>query len=201
MVRLRVRHAAAALLLLVGLTGCVDVEVHIALTGPTTARATTVQTMNADLYTLVAMNRARPTDDPRRQVDFCSDQVLVETVDGGATCTLVEGGDFARLTLGHDAPLLTFTPAGPNLVRIALPLAALRAQFVLPVDAQRRAVETAMVGRHALTLRFAGLAVLDTNMALTADGKAAEQVIRLTDLLDASSALPSEYFAIVRSPP
>lgn len=191
---------ALATMLALGLAGCVDADIDITLTGPTTAVAVTTQSLNADYRVLDRMNTARSANDPRRGASFCATGALTDTVDGGATCVLVETGRFPTLTLGSPESLLVFTRIAPDKVRIALALSDLRDALLHAGAPQTEAVLSAMFAGHSLTLGFAGGAVVSTNMTLSPDGRAARQIVPLHDILAAPGTLPEEYYAIVEAP-
>ena len=68
------------------------------------------------------------------------------------------------------------------------------------MDAETRKMVEAFFTGHAITVRFAGAEVTETNMTRTADGKAAEQVIDFLALINGTADLPEELYAVVRVP-
>ena len=209
---------AATVLLAGALTGCLDVKVDVALTSATTAEATVTQTMGADFYAMVKLNaeevaakRAAATATPGKVEDetdvaaddqFCAEGKLMENKDGSATCVTVETGPFADLTMGNDQQTITFTPAGPGLVRIALPLAAVQREVGAneDMDAETADMLEAFLKNHAITLRFGGGDITDTNMTLADDKQSAEEKIDFLALINGTADLPDELFAIVKAP-
>lgn len=190
---------AATAALAVGLSGCIDVNVDVAVTSTTTARATMTQVMAADMYAMVKMGaeNAEPGE-----AGFCDEGTLTEASDGGATCVIVEEGPFADLDLGQDEGGMTFTEAGPGLVRVALPTADMTAELGVDetMDAETRQMVDAFFTGRNLTVSVSGAEVVDTNMTVSDDGKAASQVIPLLDLINGTVELPDELFAVVRAP-
>ncbi|KKB07985.1 hypothetical protein [Devosia chinhatensis] len=186
-------------LLGLALSGCVDVDIDVALTSATTARATMTQTMSADVYAMVKMDaESAETSEP----GFCDEGDLVENADGSATCTMTEQGAFADLDLGQSEGGISFTAAGPGLVRLALPTAELNAGLDLDsdMDEQTRQMAMAFFEGHSISVTFSGLEIVDTNMTRSADGLSASQAIPMTGLIEGTLALPDELFAIVRAP-
>lgn len=177
------------------LTGCVDIELDVALTSPETARASLTQTMSGDFYAMLKMN-APPKDN-----QFCPKGEFTETDDGGAICAITQEGRFAGLDLGEYETPVHFRSAGPGLVRISVPTAPIRAELDMgeDVDEETRQMLDSILAKRAITLRFSGLAIAETNMELTPDG-AAEIVIPFSDLLDSKRQFPVEYYAVVRAP-
>ena len=190
---------AATALLAAGLAGCIDVNIDVAITSPTTAKATMTQVMSADVYAMVKMSAE---GEGAQEDGFCAEGTLTENGDGSATCVIVEEGNFADLDLGQDEGGMTFTEAGPGLVRVALPTADIQAELGAEDDMDeetRQMVEAFFEGR-TMTIAISGAEVVDTNMTLTTDGKRAEQVIPLLDLINGAANLPAEIYAVVRAP-
>ena len=206
------------LLLAGALAGCLDVKVDVALTSTTTAEATVTQTMGADFYAMVKLNaeevaskkaaaddkpaagEAKPEVVPEDQ--FCAKGALTENKDGSATCVTVETGKFADLTMGNDQQTILFTPAGPGLVRVSLPLAAVQREVGAneEMDAETADMLEAFLKGHAITLRFGGGEITDTNMTLAKDKQSAEQKIDFLELINGTADLPDELYAVVKAP-
>jgi hypothetical protein len=193
------RLATAAFVAL-GLAGCVDVDMDIALTSPTTARAVMTQEMGADFYAMVKMEAESGESEDGA---FCEEGVLSENRDGSATCTIEEEGAFAALDLGQDEGGVTFTPAGAGLVRIAMPTSDMMSELGADeseLDAQTRAMMEAFFVDRTITVSFSGAEIVETNMDISDDGKSAEKVLPIMDLVNGSADLPDELFAVVRAP-
>jgi hypothetical protein len=190
---------ALALILGLGLAGCIDARVDVALTGPDTARASMVQDMGADFYAMVKMSAENGEASGE---SFCAEGELTENADGSATCTLVEEGPFAQLaaTQGEDA--LRFEPAGAGLVRVSLPTAEMKAELGAgdDMDEQTRQMVEAFFAGHSVIVRFSGAEVVDTNMNLADDRRSAETEIAFLDLINGTANLPDEIYAVVRAP-
>ena len=191
---------AGVVLLAAGLAGCIDAKVDVTVTSMTNAKAVMTQVMAPEFYAMVKTNAAQagagaPADD-----EFCAKGELTENQDGSATCVLTEDGPFAGLSMGNERQTITFTPAGPGLVRVALPTADMKSEIGVEdkMDEETRQMIEAFFKDHAITLHFAGLEVTDTNMTLSADKKSAEQVIPFLELIDGTADLPDELYAVVR---
>ena len=191
------RTALAAGLAL-GLAGCIDAKVDIEVLSETDARATLTQDMGADFYSMVKMSaeEADEADDA-----FCAEGTLSENADGSATCVIVEEGPFAELNLGEDGeePGVTFTRAGPGLVRVALDTSDMAADIGAEeeMDEETRQMMQAFFLGHAITVRIGGGIVTETNMDKAEDG-AAETVIPFLDIINGTVDLPDELYAVVR---
>ena len=201
---LRTLGKLAAMLLLGGaLAGCIDADVDVVVTSATTARATMTQTMGAEFYSMLKMDAEQATDGGEADEDqFCADGQLTENADGTATCLIVEEGVFADLRMGNDEPSVVFAEAGPGLVRVSLPTAAMKAEIGADesLDEETRNMVEAFFAGHSINLRFSGAEVTETNMTLSADKTAAETKIKFLDLIQGTAELPDELFAIVRVP-
>ena len=208
MMRPTVTRLAVLLSLALGLAACIDARVDVAVTSPTTAHTELTQTMGADFYAMIKLDReqalkaAEAAGRPLQPAVFCAEGTLVENLDGSATCTIVSDGAFAGPTAGEVDSRVRFAAAGPGLVRVSLPTAPLRAEIGPDeaMDAETRSMVDAFFARRALTLRFSGAAVTDTNMELSEDGTSAQVVIPFLDLLDESKDLPEAYYAVLEAP-
>lgn len=195
--------SATIVLLAAGLVGCIDASVEVAVTSPTTAKATLTQVMGAEVYDMMVLRAERASADGAPPETFCADGVLTKDADGSAVCVVVAEGPFADLTLGADQGLpISFTPAGTGLVRVALPTEGLarQARGHADLDAETAQMLEALLAGRKLTLRFSGLAVSETNMVLSEDATSAEQVIGLLDLVRGKLELPEEFYAVVQVP-
>ncbi|SMQ85745.1 hypothetical protein SAMN06295905_3035 [Devosia lucknowensis] len=190
---------AATALLAAGLSGCIDIDVEVAITSPTTARATMTQVMSADIYAMVKMNAEGQAID---EDSFCADGDITENADGSATCVMVEEGAFADLDLGQDDGGITFTEAGPGLVRVALPTAQMKAELGAEeqMDEETRQMVEAFFEGRTMTVIISGAEIVESNMTVAGDRRSAEQVIPLLDLINGDVDLPDEVFAVVRAP-
>ncbi|MET3899385.1 hypothetical protein ABIB57_003340 [Devosia sp. UYZn731] len=191
---------AGVVLLATGLTGCIDAKVDVTVTSMTNAKAVMTQVMAPEFYAMVKTNAAQTGAGAPAEDEFCSKGELTENKDGSATCVLSEEGPFAGLSMGNEKQTITFTPAGPGLVRVALPTADMKSEIGVDdkMDEETRQMIEAFFKDHAITLHFAGLEVTDTNMTLSADKKSAEQMIPFLGLIDGTADLPDELYAVVR---
>lgn len=184
------------------LAGCIDAKVDVTVTSMTSAKAVLTQVMAPEFYAMVKTNAAQAGPEAPAEDEFCAEGVLAENKDGSATCVLTEEGPFATLSMGNEKRTITFTPAGPGLVRVALPTADVKSEIGVDdtMDEETQQMIEAFFKDHAITLHFAGLEVTETNMTLSADKKSAEQVIPFLDLIEGKADLPDELYAVVRVP-
>ena len=190
---------AATALLAAGLSGCIDVNIEVAITSPTTAKATMTQVMGADVYAMVKMGAE---GEGASEDSFCAEGELTENADGSATCTITEEGAFADLDLGQDEGGMTFTEAGPGLVRVALPTADMQAELGAQdeMDEETRQMVEAFFEGRTMTIAISGAEIVESNMTISGDKTRAEQVIDMLALINGSADLPAELFAVVRAP-
>lgn len=184
--------------LTLGLAGCIDAKVDIEVLSQTTARATLTQDMGADFYAMVKMS-AEEADQADEDL-FCDEGRLTENADGSATCVITEEGLFADLNLGSEEdPGVTFTRAGPGLVRVALDTSEMAAELGAEeqMDEETRQMMQAFFSGHAITLRIGGGVITETNMEKAEDG-AAEMVIPFLDMINGTLDMPDELYAVVR---
>jgi len=157
------------------------------------------QVMSADVYSMVKMS----AESGQEQDDsFCAEGELTENGDGSATCIITEEGNFADLDLGQDEGGMTFTEAGPGLVRVALPTADMQAELggEDDMDEQTRQMVEAFFEGRTMTIGISGAEIVETNMTISDDKTRAEQVIDMLALINGDAGLPDELFAVVRAP-
>lgn len=184
--------------LALGLAGCIDAKVDIEVLSETTARATMTQEMGADFYSMVKMSEE--SEKTAEADSFCAGGDLTENTDGSATCVIVEEGAFADLNLGDGQETgVTFTQAGPGLVRVALDTSDMAADIGAgeEMDEETKQMMQAFFTGHAITVRVSGGTITETNMGKAADG-AAETVIPFLDIINGTVDLPAELYAVVR---
>jgi hypothetical protein len=190
---------AATALLAAGLAGCIDVNIEVAITSPTTAKATMTQVMGADVYAMVKMGAE---GEGASEDSFCAEGELTENADGSATCIITEEGAFADLDLGQDEGGMTFTEAGPGLIRVALPTADMQAELGAEdeMDEETRQMVEAFFEGRTMTIAISGAEIVESNMTISGDKTKAEQVIDMLALINGAADLPAELFAVVRAP-
>ncbi len=190
---------AGVLALTMGLAACVDMTEDLTVTSDTTARATMVMTMGADIY---SMMKAADTSNTEQKDKFCADkdEKLTENADGSATCESSTEGTFDALTFDEGGSKPTFTLVSPGLVRVSVPTKDMMGDLGKgDQDEQSQAMIKQMFDNHFLTLRIGGVEVTDTNMTKSDDGKSAEIKIPFTDLLNGTADLPEELYAVVKT--
>jgi hypothetical protein len=181
------------------LAGCIDMTAEIDVLSETTGKATTSMTMGAEFYPMIKqMAEAAPEADASD--GFCVEEgdVLTENADGSATCVSVKEGELASLS-GAEGPSedATFTVVSPGVVRVAFATENMSSQVTEGQDEETAQMMKAYLDGHFVTIRIKGNKVIETNMTLSGDGKAAEIVIPFLGLIDGTANLPTELFAVV----
>lgn len=194
---------AGALALTVGLAGCIDAKIEVEVQSDTNAKVTVTQTMGADVYQMVKASQAESAGEDTSATDnFCSEGSLTEDAEGGATCILVKEGPFADIVLDEEGEEngMTFTSAGPGLVRVSFPTAEITKDLNQEeeMDAQTKAMMASMFEGRAFTLKISGGEITETNMKIAGDKQSAETVIPFLDIINGTVELPDELFAVVR---
>jgi len=188
---------AGAMALSVGLAGCIDATVDVEVTSETTAQATVTQIMDADFYTMLKST----AEAEKSGTHFCDDGTLTEAGDGGAICVIASEGRFADLTFGEDQPPVIFTSEGRGLVRVAFSTVEMNDALAADgsLDPETEEMITAFFTGHTITLRVSGKEVVESNMTISGDGKAAEEAIPFADLINGKMDLPDELYAVIRT--
>lgn len=181
------------------LAGCIDMTAEIEVLSETTGKATTSMTMGAEFYPMVKQMAEAPAEGEASD-GFCVEEgdVLTENADGSATCVSVKEGEFSVLS-GSDGPSedATFTVVSPGIVRVAFSTENMSSQVTEGQDEETAQMMKAYLDGHNVTIRIKGNKVIETNMTLSDDGKAAEIVIPFLGLIDGTANLPKELFAVV----
>jgi len=193
---------AGALALTFTLAGCIDAKVEVDVTSETTAKATITQIMGAEIYPMIKASQAEKTEGDSPADDFCAEGELTESADGGATCVISKEGPFAELVFDEDEedPGITFTSAGPGLVRVAFATSGITKDLgdQEEMDEQTKTMMTQMFEGHAFTLKISGGEITDTNMTIAGDKQSAEKVIPFLDIINRTVDLPEELYAVVK---
>lgn len=188
---------AGAIALTVALTGCIDVTMDIEVQNDTTGKATMTSVMGSDFYAMVKAG-AESADKSSGSSDFCAEDegTLTELPDGGAQCVQIKEGPFADITEGDSG--LTFTTVSPGVVRVAFKTTDMQGQVTEGAqDEETKQMMAAFFEGHFITIKVGGKKVTDTNMTLAGDGASAEIKIAFMDLINGTTEMPEEYYAVV----
>lgn len=188
-------RVAGAVVLTLGLAGCIDATIDVAVTGADTAKGTMTTTIDKSIYDMGQSGEDSSTS------KFCEGGEV--TIAGEkVTCVQVKEGSFADVTFdgGDSSQPITFTEAGPGLVRVAYPTKDLMGELgTESMDAETKAMMISFFSGHSVTFRISGKEVTDTNMTLSEDSTSAERVIPFLELIEGTAELPEELYAVVRA--
>jgi hypothetical protein len=184
-------------LLTLSLAGCFDMSMDIEVLTETAARSTIVQTMPVEIYQMVVQA-------PAGQGGFCTPDdggELMINADGSATCTQVVEGTFAEIETADEADSFDVAVVSPGVVRITFRADTVGGQIASEAgnDPQVTAMINSMFEGRSMTVRLIGSELIETNMSPTADGRGAELVIPFTDLINGTTSLPPELYAVLRT--
>jgi hypothetical protein len=189
---------AGAIGLTVMLAGCFDISMDIEVLSEATARAEVTTTIGADIYPMLKQGGTEGND-------FCKEEgdVLTENDDGSATCSQTKEGTFAELDLQEEDGA-KFAVVSPGVVRATFSTKEMQGDLAETtgaggeeMDEETKAMMTAAFEGHNVTLRISGKKIVESNMTVSADGTSAEQVIPLIELMNGTTTLPEEIYAVV----
>jgi hypothetical protein len=191
---------AGAVGLTVMLAGCFDISMDIEVLSETTARAEVMTTIGADIYPMLKAGGGEGSS------DFCKEEgdVLTENEDGSATCAQVKEGTFADLDLQEEDGA-KFEVVSPGVVRASFSTKEMQGDLAESaggaageeMDEETKAMMATYFEGHNITLKISGKKIVESNMTISADGTSAEQIIPLIDLMNGTSTLPEEIYAVV----
>lgn len=188
-------RAGGALLLAVGLSGCIDMSFDVEVLGDNMAKATVVTAMDKSLYDQTKDSNG----------DFCEEGTF-ELTDAAATCTEIHEGDFEAVFNPDggspgDEPQPTIATVSPGVYRVTFPTGSIKEQFAgnPDEDEEAAAMLKQLFAGHTITMTVRGSEVVETNMTKAEDGKSATIVIPFDDLLAGSSDVPDEAYAVVKA--
>lgn len=185
-------RAAGALVLTLGLAGCIDVTMEIEVIDEANGRGTTTMVMDREFYDM----SIQQSDEP-----FCDEDSELTVTETDATCVSVKEGSYADLIDSDDPnePVPTVVPLGDGTVRVTFPTASLADDMAEDeMDAETLAMMQGFFAGKFMTLKASGGEVVDTNMTVADDGMSASLQIPFLDLMTGEADVPDEAYAIIR---
>jgi hypothetical protein len=190
---------AGAVVLAVGLAGCMDVTMDVEIQSETNGKATTTMTMGADFYAMAKAGMASEG----AEGGFCDEEgaVLTENEDGSATCVMVSEGSYDQLKTGESDDGAKFEVVGPGLVKATFSTAEMSGEVAggEEQDEETKAMMQAFFEGHFITLRVTGNEIVESNMTIADDKKSADVKIPFLDLINKTAELPAELYAVVKT--
>ena len=183
--------SSAALVGVLALSGCVDVDMTAEITGADQAR----------LHGYMAVER-QMVDMMGGAAAFCPAEeggTLVMT-DTQARCDISKDGTFAEVFEGEPGePVPTITDLGDGTARVSFPIGAMGADTAeMREDPQAAAMLRPMLDGHTFTIRVAGAEIVETTGILSEDGRSASFTFPLIEALNPEMQLPETFDTVVR---
>ncbi len=185
-------RAAGALVLTLGLAGCIDVTMEIEVIDEANGRGTVTMVMDREFYDM----STQQSDEP-----FCEEDAELTVTETEATCVSVTEGAYADLIDSDDPnePVPTVVAQGDGTVRVTFPTASLAEDMAEDeMDAETLAMMQSFFEGKFMTLKASGGEVVDTNMVIADDGMSASLQIPFLGLMTGEADVPDEAFAIIR---
>lgn len=182
----------AALGAVLGLSGCVDMDMTAEILGPDQARVTGYMQVQRQMLDMMGGPEG-----------FCNadDGGTLELTDTHARCNLMVEGSFAEVFASdsEEGPAPTAEDLGNGTVRVSFPIGAATADAAeMRADPQMAAMMRPMLEGHTMTIRIAGVQIVESNGEISADGRSASFSIPLVSILDENAEFPETFEAIVR---
>jgi hypothetical protein len=181
----------AALGAVLGLSGCIDVDMTAEITGADQARVTGYMQVQREMLDMMGGAEG-----------FCNadDGGTLEMTDTHARCNMLIEGTFAEVfTDEGEGPSPTIEDLGDGTVRVSFPIGAVTADAAeMRADPQMAAMMRPMLEGHSMTIRIAGAEIISTTGEVSADGRSASFSIPLVSILDENATFPDVFEAVVR---
>jgi len=175
-----------------GLSGCIDIDMNTEILGADQARVSGYMQVQAGMLDMMGGPEG-----------FCSEEEggTLEMTETHARCNLLIEGSFAEVFEGDDGPSPSAEDLGDGTVRVTFPIGALTGDAEeMRGDPQMAAMMRPMLEGHSFTIRISGAQIVSTNGTLSDDGRSASFSFPLVDVLDETAAanLPESFEAVVR---
>lgn len=181
----------AALGAVLGLSGCIDVDMTAEITGADQARVTGFLQVEREMLDMMGGAEG-----------FCSadDGGTLEMTDTHARCNMLIEGTYAEVfTDEGEGPAPTIETLADGSVRVSFPIGALTADAAeMRADPQMSAMMRPMLDGHTMTIRIAAAQIISTTGEMAADGRSASFSIPLVSILDENATFPEVFEAVVR---
>ncbi|MCC6001737.1 MAG: hypothetical protein JJU19_12870 [Pararhodobacter sp.] len=174
-----------------GLGGCIDMEMDTAILGPDQARVSGFAQVPRAMLDMMG-----------GEDGFCAEEDgTLELTEEHARCNMLMEGTFAEVFEAdvEGEPTPTATDLGDGTVQVVFPLGDFtEGMDEMTEDPAMVAMFRPMMEGHGVTLSISGREIVSTNGTLSADGTRASITFALTDLLEEEPNLPETFEAIVR---
>lgn len=186
-------RAAGALTLVVGLAGCIDVNMEIEVLDEETGRGTMTMVMDRQFYDMAQGEGSSES--------FCEDDGELTVTETEATCVSVREGPFDELIDSDDPnePVPTVVAQGDGTVRVSFPTASLAEDMAEDeMDEETLTMMQSFFEGRFMTLTASGGEVVDTNMTVSDDGMSASLQIPLLGMMTGEATVPDEAYAVLK---
>ncbi len=182
----------AAVGAVLGLSGCVDVDMTAEIVGADAARVTGYMQVQREMLEMMGGAEG-----------FCNPEEggTLELTDTAARCNMLIEGTFDEVFASdeEEGPSPTIEDQGDGTVRVTFPIGAATADAAeMRADPQMAAMMRPMLEGHTMTIRIAGAQIVSTNGETSADGRTASFSIPLVSILDENATFPETFEAVVR---
>ena len=181
----------AALGAILGLSGCVDVDMTAEIVGADQARVTGYMQVQREMLDMMGGAEG-----------FCNadDGGTLEMMDTVARCNMLIEGTFDEVFASEEeGPSPAVEDLGNGTVRVTFPVGAATADAAeMRADPQMAAMMRPMLEGHSMTIRIAGAEILESNGEISADRRTASFSIPLVSILDENAEFPETFEAVVR---
>lgn len=182
----------ASLLAVLPLAACFDAEMTIRFEDDNTAEATMVMIASAEFYEMAASSGEA----------FCDDGIERMLEDGSYSCTETFTGTIDEAINDPDiGEGMTIERRAGGLLYVSMDLGDVTADLEPPEEAggeEMMAMMAEAFSGHAITMNIVGNEIVETNGALSADGKTATFVIPLGEMMKGGENLPESFDVLLR---
>lgn len=185
-------RAAGAMVVAVGLAGCIDVTMELEVIDEETGRGTMTMVMDRQFYDMAEADGSE---------SFCDDDDTLTVTETEATCVSVTEGTFDELieSSDPDEPVPTVVAQGDGTVRVTFPTASLADEMAEDeMDAETLTMMQGFFAGKFMTLVASGGEVVDTNMTVAEDGMSASLQIPFLDMMTGEADVPDEAYAVLK---
>lgn len=188
--------------LALSLAGCFDAAVDIEILSANSAHVTAVQTMSAQSFAALEVQRQAADATNPALTWFCEDGDLSTAPNGDALCSYETRGRFRQFVVDDVDTGLTFKRLGADLVRVDIPVSAITNQFeAAPLPGQQTdPLFAALFRNKTIALKITGGLIVASNLTIAEDEMSASIKLKFTDVLAHSPSIPEAYYAVVRLP-
>lgn len=183
--------STAALVGVLALSGCIDIDMTAEITGADEARVSGYMEMERSMVDMMGGAEA-----------FCPAEEggTVTLTDTLARCDMLSEGTFAEVfETDPNAPTPAAVDQGDGTVLVTFPIGQMFADAGdMRSDPQMAAAMGPMLEGHSFTIRVTGAEIVSTNGTLSEDGLSASFTLPLPEVLNPDFVIPETFETVVR---